>query len=977
MPPIKNAEGKTYPWAVKGMDFAMYASVHNFTMQMPDFVGILDQKKKREACGLQEELLNTVVFENDPLEAEHCDQIVGCEDPDNPIIKSGVLGGAYRKYITPDEQKATLNIYERGVAFQKEVSEKMRSAYQGKTDERSLHMQDRANEVADLYDNLAEMANPKAGNIVEAEMHSPYLSALNNLFTAAPKFGTKGLEQCVDVLEQNGGSNGKDIFDDYMTLMNAGPKETKIQYHRQEMEKGGWNAEKEAIYLKELKQSHDKTVQAFDRLWEVEDHQQYDDVLNNDLDHTIGKDPSHQRDPNFAIGYMRGESRAIEMGYDSQHLYALGQIGMQEQHMKKHAANLQKQIAKTKNPQAKQRLEEQQKQLAEYRKEFDRFKQEIWNKRVYGKAEMEAVGKQVDDFFAAHQEKYADIQKHQEFNKVPLGYIKEEAAKAEPIAQRGIAKADVIALQHAATSILTYTGSMDSVYKTSPILMDLANYHHEYLDQARNKEVLNLSDNIDKVLDEEIRKAENAPKEFQHGAKFKKNYLELEKLHVDNMRHGFSFDRNKNLASKAFGVCDGIVASCAHAYLQPGNEARFEKILEEIPLDIFVEKAVEHQKHHQDFELHKNDMTATERRKARQNLNAEKRVLIELGKDLNQRLKNPSQEVKNFFVNESQLDDVQTERGFGGMIGAFSKDIQKVDVPEAGSFDRSLEKFKTKRAAIFRQETETHRLMREQAETVQNNLKILQSGAIKDPATGNERAITYQEKVKLLKGTFSAINELDKKADAYIAASTKKGTTTPNTPTGKDRLAAAREIKVLTSQLKLSLTWDPTLQEQLAVEKHVKTQERIQARNLKATMKKLDEECKTFQEMSQNSAHEEGPDSGAFGLNRLEYQAAKVVAIASVKEAYSQGKIAANDIQKKVHQSTRSIAGDQSFVDWVKKASETPGKMEKLGKMSPEEVRADFVQSLSKEMSKENAEPKLKGTKRKVTQKPELVYEGP
>lgn len=209
MPPKKNAEGKTYPWAVEGMDFAMYASVHNFTMQVPDFVGILDAKKRKEAGSLQQELLEEVVFNNEPLGEEHCDQIVGCEERDNPIIKGGVLGGAYKRYITPGERKATQNIYERGVQYQKEVNAKLRSAYQGKTDERSLHMQDRANEVADLYDMLAEVANPKAGNIVEAEMHSPYLASLNGLVNATPRFGTEGLEKCVDVLEQNGVQGGK------------------------------------------------------------------------------------------------------------------------------------------------------------------------------------------------------------------------------------------------------------------------------------------------------------------------------------------------------------------------------------------------------------------------------------------------------------------------------------------------------------------------------------------------------------------------------------------------------------------------------------------------------------------------------------------------------------------------------------------------------------------------------------------------
>ncbi len=40
-----------------------------------------------------------------------------------------------------------------------------------------------------------------------------------------------------------------------------------------------------------------------------------------------------------------------------------------------------------------------------------------------------------------------------------------------------------------------------------------------------------------------------------------------------------------------------------------------------------------------------------------------------------------------------------------------------------------------------------------------------------------------------------------------------------------------------------------------------------------------------------------------------------------------------------------------------------PGKMEQLGKLSPEEVKAEFVKSLSKDMAKENDGPKKEAPK--------------
>ena len=144
------------------------------------------------------------------------------------------------------------------------------------------------------------------------------------------------------------------------------------------------------------------------------------------------------------------------------------------------------------------------------------------------------------------------------------------------------------------------------------------------------------------------------------------------------------------------------------------------------------------------------------------------------------------------------------------------------------------------------------------------------------------------------------------------------------------------------------------------------------ARNLKSMMKKLDQEAKMFQEMSRNAFYESVSDSAAFGLNRLEYQAAKVIALASVNEAFEKGQIEADVLQQQVHKATRKIAGDQSFKDWACNAYDTPGKMEKLGKMSPQELKADFVNSLSKDMMKQADQASKDMTKHEPAQKKQL-----
>ena len=142
-----------------------------------------------------------------------------------------------------------------------------------------------------------------------------------------------------------------------------------------------------------------------------------------------------------------------------------------------------------------------------------------------------------------------------------------------------------------------------------------------------------------------------------------------------------------------------------------------------------------------------------------------------------------------------------------------------------------------------------------------------------------------------------------------------------------------------------------TDQDQSREDTHDRMQEKIIARNLGAMMKRLDDECKLFQDMCRNGSHGEAEDSAAFGLNRLEYQAAKVVAIVSVKEAFARGQIGAGDIRNQIHRSTRRIAEDPSFREWVKEASGAPDRLEKLGRTTPEWVKTSFIKHLSKEMS--------------------------
>ncbi|MBQ9490703.1 MAG: hypothetical protein IJU80_12310 [Lachnospiraceae bacterium] len=968
MPPKVNAEGKIYPWAIEGKNFTAYDSINKFTMQLPGIVGILGEEKLAQAS-MMGNYLREIPTGNPILNGADHTKILGLQNTYDPSIKLGDLHEGYRRYLTKNQEGAAQEIYDRSNELVKETSTYLRNLYKKESDLRSIHMQEKADELADWYELQAQVANPKSGNIAEAEMNAPYLPAINMLAGAAPKYDMEGFEKCIDALEQNGVEGGKSIYDDYFTVISSGARETQIQFHRQQMEQDGWDAEKEQIYLSELKRSHDKTIEAFDRLWEIEDKGQYDDVLNNTLDHMIGKQPKDQRDANYAIGYMRGESKAIDMGYDSKHLYVLAQVGMQEQYVKKMEAELDHQLTETKDKAKIQKIKEQKEQIAEYKKDFEQLKESVWNQRVSGKEEMEAVGKQVDDFLAAHQEKYASFQLHQTYNKIMLDYQKEEAKKAEPIPRKGVHYKEANIATESANLLYSFTGDMGMLVEVSQVA-DAGNQinHDGTLKERKNKQLLEVADRVDQKLKEEYEKADKASDEIMHAASFKKALINHQRQCMENLKNGIPMKNDNENLDWTFGVSGSVMAQLNTDLLKTGGEEKLEKAISETGLDKFVEKGNQMQKLHQEYLLKKGDMTAAERQNALMTLNLEKREVIEMAKELKDKLANPSAEVKELFVNPQQLKDYQGQRGLQGLIDLYTADLRKVDLPQKENFDKALEKFNTSRASIFRRESDEHIRMREQAEIVQKNLTTLEAGKVPGPKKGDDRPLTEKERSDLIQKTWAAIEELDRRTDTYIASSTKNGTKVPNTPTGKERLAGARELKDLNWKVKQSLAKDIFVQDQMEserckqiAEKEKQNAEKEKQKDHVGSTKRMDAEYKQFQKLSQTTFHDKTPESGAFGLNEWQYQAAKVIAIAGVKNAHANGEIETARLDVEMQKATRDIARDRSFQNWIKEVSESPKKMENLGKMSPDEVKAEFVNSLSKEMNKEPAGPKMEG----------------
>ena len=174
------------------------------------------------------------------------------------------------------------------------------------------------------------------------------------------------------------------IFDDYMDIMDGVNSEFSLEYERQSFEKslgGGWSSEYEDIYRNKLRTSHEKIISAYDRLLSVDDHGQYDKVIGDKLVNVTGKN-GPDRDLASTIGYMRGEVRAVDLGYPSDQLFVLGYLGDIEESIDLRIRGCDH-VIKVRPEYADQYTKEKN-SLEDLRRELDSMKSEVWDKEYSG-----------------------------------------------------------------------------------------------------------------------------------------------------------------------------------------------------------------------------------------------------------------------------------------------------------------------------------------------------------------------------------------------------------------------------------------------------------------------------------------------------------------------------------------------------------------------------------------------------------------
>ncbi|MCR4640574.1 MAG: hypothetical protein K5697_00915, partial [Lachnospiraceae bacterium] len=700
---------------------------------------------------------------------------------------------------------------------------------------------------------------------------------------------------------------------------------------------------------------------------------------------------------------MRGELRAIDLGYDSRHLHVLGQIGMQDQILKKKLVEWEKRLKEDtafekeyteklakntvgteeykKNEESLKRYQISAKKLQteldalkEYKNDLDLFKDSIWNKRVNSKEEMEAAENQVNDFFASHQDqKYAFLQSLREGHAPTFNYAKEEA-KAHPVMLR-----DTRQTQQDYEQTVFQTATMFFAWKIDEKAMEknIAQIGRisksgvaadEKMPAELDQGCKEVADSFLTTINRKISELEKEPSEYPHAMDFQKAFLRTHRIELENYRAGIPMNKESAYRdpgnSHYFSMSVQLDPNC----FQPDMLETTEKAVQEYGLDKHAEAFLKLQERYQAFEMGKDYMQPEERHQVYQDLMADKRAMIESVKALQQKMANPTPELITLFSGKkAQLNDFIGARGLQGIINSYERDLARVDMPQAKGIDKAMEKFNSARASVFKDESPEHKQMREAGEKVQENIKKLQSGVIKDEKAGKVlHTITQEERDALMKQTWDSMKTLEEKADQYIAHATKNGTKIPHTPAGKARLAGALDLKKLNEQMEKHLGRESSLFKKMTDRANKLGKAGAE------TLAEMDKEVDKFAKMSQAEYHDQTPESMAFDLDKCEYQAARVIAIATVEEAAMQGKVNAKDIKNQVLSNQKEIAKDPAFKNWIK-SDTTKAKMKNMGNLTAKEVRADFVERMTKDIEKSaDKKEKTKTMEKNNTKKSEV-----
>ena len=275
--------------------------------------------------------------------------------------------------------------------------------------------------------NLVYNLMDTSANLLETVMDSQVMYELVSRVSSIPIFDKYGHNVFRENLENKDPVTGeergplKPLNDLYQGINDL----VMADFERQKNNYNGWEKKDEKVYLDKLKAAMDKTIDAYDRLYKVENHGQYDEYLSDPLDSFTGKDLERNRDIHNTVGGLRGQSKAIENGWPRGTLEVMGSLGMMEAHADKVLLKFNKQVEETKaniekynnkkNPDNDDKIryeeykkfldneEKNRKLIKAYFDDLKKVKDECWDKKVSNKEERREISEKITKFAQKHK----------------------------------------------------------------------------------------------------------------------------------------------------------------------------------------------------------------------------------------------------------------------------------------------------------------------------------------------------------------------------------------------------------------------------------------------------------------------------------------------------------------------------------------------------------------------------------------------
>ena len=420
--PRPNEDGTEYVWDALGGRVAQGRMVNKISLESSEFWFMA-----REDWDARDTSLNNNYYRfhpkdefGSPDDCYDARNIEGEHAGDTAVV---VSGDKFSMVVAEGHEQDAKQFVNECTEVIHDSAKIMRGMKSDDPDKKTAELIDRSAErIAKWADDYADIMGNEHGNFALAEGRSATLTQTVVKCGSLPKLSVnKELSACenykdrvnymhrfmdntIRTMHQLEKPEGEriSIFDDYMDIMDGGNSEIRVEYHRQHMEETGWDANKDAIYQAELKASHEKIIKAFENLCKIEDADYYKNVLNNDLPEMTGNKPSRDFSPE--VGYMRGENQAIDLGYPSDQMFALGELGATEGIIERNIRQKETSLRNENNPEQKQKLEEEKQKLSDAMEELSGIKQELWGRKYQSPEDTLEVYHRQNEFVDKHPE---------------------------------------------------------------------------------------------------------------------------------------------------------------------------------------------------------------------------------------------------------------------------------------------------------------------------------------------------------------------------------------------------------------------------------------------------------------------------------------------------------------------------------------------------------------------------------------------